>query len=75
MKKNCESQRLGFRGEDAAVSRRPPVSFVTIVDRSEGYTHAATYRALSLDQGPSSVAPCQTLWYDSHFFSSRCRRT
>jgi hypothetical protein len=44
----------------AAVSRRPLISLYTIVDRSHMYTHAAKVWALSIVQGPFSVAPCQT---------------
>jgi hypothetical protein len=43
----------------AAVSRRPPISFYTIVARTHMYTYDAKVWALSLVQGPFSVAPCQ----------------
>jgi hypothetical protein len=43
-----------------AVSRRPPIYLVAIVACTEGYTYAAKVWDLSIDQGPFSVAPCQT---------------
>jgi hypothetical protein len=52
---------FGWEIAHAAVSRRPPISLVTIVARTEGYTHAAKVWALFIVQGPFSVAPCQTL--------------
>jgi hypothetical protein len=61
--KSCESERLGFRVGDeahAAVSRRPPIALSTIVARTEGCTYAVKVWAVSLVQGPFSVAPCQT---------------
>ena len=41
-------------------TRRPPISFSRIA-RSEGYTNAANVWAVSLVQGPFSVAPCANL--------------
>jgi hypothetical protein len=54
---------LGFKEKRAhvAVSRRPPISLYTIVARTHMYTYDARVWALSLVQGPVSVAPCQTL--------------
>jgi hypothetical protein len=42
-------------------SRRPPVSLLTSVPRTEGYTHHAKVWDLPLIRGPFSVAPCRTL--------------
>ena len=53
------------------VSRRPPISLCTIVARAGGYTYDAEVWALSLVQGPFSVAPCQTLRYNSQL-GHRC---
>jgi hypothetical protein len=45
-------------------SRRPPIPLYTIVARA--HMHAAKVCDLSIVQGPLSVAPYQTLRYDSH---------
>jgi hypothetical protein len=50
---------FGWEIAHEAVSRRPPISLYTIVARTEGYTYAAKVWALTLVQGPFSVAPCQ----------------
>ena len=55
-----EPDGRGFGGEiaHAAVSRRPPISLCTIVPRTHMYTYAPRVWALSIVQGPFSVAPC-----------------
>jgi hypothetical protein len=62
---------FGWEVAHAAVSRRPPISLDTIVTRTEGNTYDVTVWDLSLVQGPFSVAPCQTLIYDSQLLH-RC---
>ena len=42
----------GWEIAHAAVSRRPPVSLHTVVDRSEGCTYAAKVWDVSIVQGP-----------------------
>jgi hypothetical protein len=54
----------------AAVSPRPPISLYTIVARTHTYTHAANVWALSIVQGPFSVARAQTLTFRFATFAS-----
>jgi hypothetical protein len=54
-----------------AVSRRLPISLSTTVACAEGYTYAAQVWALSIVQGPLSVAPCQTSRFATLFFAVR----
>jgi hypothetical protein len=55
------NRNIGWGIAHAAVSRRPPISLNSIVALTEDYTNAAKAWALCFVQGPSSVAPCQTL--------------
>jgi hypothetical protein len=52
------SREFGLDIAHAAVSRRPPLSFCTIVARNEGYTYVAKVWALFID-------------VQGHFFLSR----
>jgi hypothetical protein len=62
--------RIGMLGDRSrGRTRRPPISFSRIA-RSEGYTNAANVWAVSLVQGPFSVAPCQTLPRPIRLFTS-----
>jgi hypothetical protein len=45
----------------AAVQRRPPISLYKIIARNHMYTYAGNVWDSSTVQGPSPVAPCQTL--------------
>jgi hypothetical protein len=51
---------FGWDIAHAAVTRRPPVSLHTVVPRTGGYAYAVGVWAVSIIQGPFSVAPCQT---------------
>ena len=51
---------LFWGGRSFTVSRRPPISFSRSVALTEGNTCAANVWAVSIVQGPFSVAPCQT---------------
>jgi hypothetical protein len=64
MEKKLRIEREGFRvGEEltGAVTRRPPISLDTMAPCAGGYTHDVGVWALSIVQGPFSVATCQTL--------------
>jgi hypothetical protein len=50
-----------FGWESSSRDARPTPSYNTSVSRTEGYMYAAKVRALSVVQGPFSVAPCQAL--------------
>jgi hypothetical protein len=56
------------------VLRGPPTS-ARMVARAEGYTHAAKVGALSLNQKPFPVAPCQTRIVRSATFCTALRRS
>jgi hypothetical protein len=58
---NRNVRDFGWEIAHAAVSRPSPVPLSTSVARTEGYTYASKVWALSIVQGPFSVAPCQTL--------------
>jgi hypothetical protein len=53
-------RRVGWENACEVVSRRPPISLLRIVARTEGYTYDPLVWGLSLVQGPFSVGPCQT---------------
>ena len=52
---------FGWEIAHEAVSRRPPMSLSRIVARNHMYTYAGNVWDSSTVQGPSPVAPCQTL--------------
>jgi hypothetical protein len=57
-KSNRSGRDFGWEIAHAAVSRRPPIFLHTMVPRTEGYTHDAKVRYLSIVQGAFPVAPC-----------------
>ena len=65
-----------MRNRDSAhadVSPRPRNPSTTIVASAEGYTYAAKVWPLSINQGPFSAAPCQTLSSVLNKSHVRCR--
>jgi hypothetical protein len=68
---NRNARDFGWENSHEAVSRRPPIPLYTIVPRTHMYTYDATVWDLSIVQGPFSVAPRQTLRYDSQLLH-RC---
>jgi hypothetical protein len=58
---NRDLRDFGWEIAHDAVSRRPPISFYTIVPRTGGYTYDVGVWDSFIIQGPFSVAPCQTL--------------
>jgi hypothetical protein len=67
---NRDVRGFGWEIAHAAVTRRPPSSLYTVVPRTGSYAHDVGIWDLSIIQGPFSVAPCQTLAYDSQLVSS-----
>jgi hypothetical protein len=68
------SRDFGREIAHGAVTRRPPISFDTVVPRTGGYTYDVGVWDLSSVQGPFSVAPCQTLTLRFATFTSLCLR-
>jgi hypothetical protein len=58
---NRHVRDFGWEIAHGAVTPRPPISFDTMVPRTEGYARDVGVWDLSIVQGPFSVAPCQTL--------------
>ena len=71
-KANRNVRDFGREIAHAVVSRRPPISLDKIVARTHMHTYAAKVWALSIVQGPFSVAPCQTLTSRFAYVLHRC---
>jgi hypothetical protein len=56
---DCYRWEFGWEIAHAAITRRPPIPLYTIVARTEGYTYAAKFWALSIVQGPIFYHPCR----------------